>query len=237
MVRGPAQRQIRPARVYQTVTTLMEHRIKPRLAVQQPVWYKVVESIPPSEILTRPFPPQHRQPNPRARKASRLFQPQKLVYKEDELRKKFYTDHPWELARPRMIIEMDGKDAPPLVVQRQMYLMENVPGITEDTAYDQVRKEFYKLRQEEEIERRIAQEEARMVGAYFGQTFNQVGMKLEDQQFERWKRWATREIEKIQGEQTAAYSSFDASEDPEAADLDVDSLREDLESTANIPPA
>lgn len=117
-----------------------------------------------------------------------------------------------------------------------MYLMENVPGITEDVAYDQVRKEFYKLRQEEEIERRIAQEEARMVGAYFGQTFQQVGMQLEDQQFERWKRWATKEIEKIQREQTAAYTSFDASDDPDAADLDVDSLREDLESTANIPP-
>ena len=118
-----------------------------------------------------------------------------------------------------------------------MYLMENIPGITEDVAYDQVRKEFYKLRQEEEIERRIAQEEARMVGAYFGQTFQQVGMQLEDQQFERWKRWATKEIEKIQGEQTAAYTSFDASEGADAADLDVDSLREDLESTANIPPA
>lgn len=116
-----------------------------------------------------------------------------------------------------------------------MYLMDNVPGITEDIAYDQVRKEFYKLRQEEEIERRIAQEEARMVGSYFGQSFQQVGMKLEDQQFERWKRWATREIEKIQGEQTAAYSSFDG--EAEAADLDVDSLREDLESTTNIPPA
>ncbi|KAK8107442.1 mitochondrial 37S ribosomal protein mS23 [Apiospora kogelbergensis] len=254
MVRGPAQRQIRPSRVYQTVTTLMKHRIQPELAVQQPVWYKVVESIPPSEILTRPFPPQHKQPNPRARKASRLFQPQKLVYREDELRKKFYTDHPWELARPRMIIEMDGKDSlrcdwskglrqpgMPLsgecVVQRQMYLMDNVPGITEDVAYDQVRKEFYELRQEEDIERRIAQEEARMVGSYFGQTFLQVGMKLEDQQFERWKRWATREIGKIQGEHNAAYSPFEGGNDSETADMDVDSLREDLESTANIPPA
>lgn len=118
-----------------------------------------------------------------------------------------------------------------------MYLMDNVPGITEDVAYDQVRKEFYELRQEEDIERRIAQEEARMVGSYFGQTFLQVGMKLEDQQFERWKRWATREIGKIQGEHNAAYSPFEGGNDSETADMDVDSLREDLESTANIPPA
>jgi hypothetical protein len=111
MVRKPAQRQFRPARVYQTVTTLMDHRVQPGLKVQEPVWYRVVESIPPSEILTRPLPPQHKAANPRTRKPSRLFQPQSLVYEEDALRKQFYKDHPWELARPRMIIEMDGKDA------------------------------------------------------------------------------------------------------------------------------
>lgn len=108
---GGGLRQVRPGKVYQTTTTLMNHRIFPNVKVQQPIWYKVVESIPPSEILTRPFPPQHKKPNPRARRASRLFQPQRLVYEEDELRRTFYKDHPWELARPRMIIEMDGKDA------------------------------------------------------------------------------------------------------------------------------
>lgn len=111
MVRKPAQRQFRPARVYQTVTKLMDHRVQPGLKIQQPVWYRVVESIPPAEILTRPLPPQHKAPNPRTRKASRLFQPQQLVYEEDTLRRQFYKDHPWELARPRMIIEMDGKDS------------------------------------------------------------------------------------------------------------------------------
>ena len=105
------QRQIRPGKVYQSVTALMNHRIYPDVKVQQPIWYNVVESIPPSEILTRPYPPQHIKHNPKVRKASRLFQPQQLVYEEDELRTQFYKDHPWELARPRMIIEMDGKDA------------------------------------------------------------------------------------------------------------------------------
>lgn len=104
------QRQVIPGRVYQTVTTLMNHRIFPNVKVQQPVWYKVVESIPPSETLVRPIPPQHKTPNPKTRRPSRLFQPQELVYEEDELRSTFYQDHPWELARPRMIIEMDGKD-------------------------------------------------------------------------------------------------------------------------------
>jgi small subunit ribosomal protein S23 len=111
VVRKPNHQQIRPARIYQTITALMDHRVKPRLRVQEPIWYKVVESIPPSEILTRPLPPQHRIPNLNAKKASRLFQPQQLSYPEDALRREFYKDHPWELARPRMVIEMDGKDA------------------------------------------------------------------------------------------------------------------------------
>ena len=39
-----------------------------------------------------------------------MFQPQKITYEEDLLRKEFFKDHPWELARPRMMIEDDGRD-------------------------------------------------------------------------------------------------------------------------------
>ncbi|KAK6077967.1 37S ribosomal protein S25, mitochondrial [Seiridium cupressi] len=251
MVRSPAVRAAKPARVYQTVTTLMDHRIQPRLKVQQPVWYKVVESIPPSEILTRPLPPQHRYHDSKTskiRKASRLFQPQQLVYEEDALRQRFYKDHPWELARPRMIIEMDGKDALrcdwskglrqpgiPLsgecVVQRQLWRMHNTPGMSTDEAYDLTRKEFYRLRQEEDVERRVVLEEARMVGAYFGQTYLQVGMRLEDKEHERWKKWASKEITRIRGEQQDAFA---IPEEPgaETLDGDLDQLTEAVESLA-----
>ena len=44
------------------------------------------------------------------KKASKLFQPTNIVYKEDRLRSNFFGDHPWELARPRVILENDGKD-------------------------------------------------------------------------------------------------------------------------------
>ncbi|ORY56907.1 37S ribosomal protein rsm25 [Pseudomassariella vexata] len=245
MVRKPHLRQVRPARVYQTVTKLMDHRVMPKLRVQQPVWYKVVESIPPSEMITRPLPPQHIIPKGKERKPSRLYQPQQLTYPEDKLRRRFYRDHPWELARPRMIVEMDGKDSqrcdwskglrqPGMqlsgesVVQRQLWLLENVPGIGTNQAYDQVRREFYALRQEEEIERRVAREEARMVGSYFGQTFIQVGMLLEDQQYEKWKKWAEAQTALIKAEQSEAYASF-SNEDPD--NLDVEALDEVMAQT------
>ena len=98
----------RPLRVHQTATQLLQtERI-----VHPPPWYATVGSIPPAEPLVRAQPLQHQQRSrrPRTKKASKLFMPQKITYEEDKLRKEFFRDHPWELARPRMIIEDDGKD-------------------------------------------------------------------------------------------------------------------------------
>ena len=81
------------------------------------------------------------------------------------------------------------------MVQRQLWLMENAQ-MSKEGAYDQARKEFYLLRQREEIEQRIAVEEARMVGAYFGKSLLRVGMELEDKAYEKWKAWAAAEIQK-----------------------------------------
>lgn len=92
------------------------------------------------------------------------------------------------------------------VVQRQLYLME-VTGLSKEAAYDQARKEFYKLRQQEQIERRVAVEEARMYGAYFGKNNLQVGMQLEDASYDRWLKWAGEEIAKVEAMQQAAYAN------------------------------
>lgn len=49
-------------------------------------------------------------PQKAGKKASRLFSPVKVSYEEDRLRWEYFNDHPWELARPRVILEDDGKD-------------------------------------------------------------------------------------------------------------------------------
>ncbi len=83
-------------------------------------------------------------------------------------------------------------------------------------AYDVARKEFYKLRQQEEIENRIAVEEARMYGAYFGKNNLQVGMQIEDATYESWKKWATDQIQKLESERSAAYANVvDTAEEAE----------------------
>jgi small subunit ribosomal protein S23 len=104
-----------------------------------------------------------------------------------------------------------------------MWMMHNVEGMTEEKAYDIVRREFYALRHEEDVERRIAKEEAMKVGAYFGKSFLQIGMELEDRQYENWRKWAGRQIQNVQAEQDSAYTNFGATEE-----ADMDDVNEEL---------
>ncbi len=78
-----------------------------------PPWYKAMSITPPGDCLTRPLPIAHNPPKkyPRhVRKPSKMFQPQPLTYEEDRLRKRFFRDHPWELARPKLVVEHGGCD-------------------------------------------------------------------------------------------------------------------------------
>lgn len=104
-------RQIRPAGVYRAVSEELKHQLMPGYNVPTPPWLAVMNSVPPSETLVRTVTPRHRLPNsPKASKPKRLFRPQTIAYPEDALRTSFYKDHPWELARPRVVLELDGRD-------------------------------------------------------------------------------------------------------------------------------
>jgi small subunit ribosomal protein S23 len=102
-----------------------------------------------------------------------------------------------------------------------------VPDISNAQAYDVARKEFYALRHEEEVERRIAREEAAWTGAYFGKSALEVGMELEDKTYESWKAWATREAEAIDLQRTAAYTGLGSSSgEEEEFNVEVDAAEE-----------
>ena len=99
------------------------------------------------------------------------------------------------------------------VVQRQLWLRHHVKGITPAQAYDQARKEFYDLRLQEDVERRIAKEEAISTGAYFGKSALEIGMELEDKEYENWKEWASKEVTLSQQKQAAMYTGAAESEE------------------------
>lgn len=83
-----------------------------------PEWVDILRDIPPSQVVVRPQAQKHWEPYeqrslkaPKSKKPSRMFQPQEIVFEEDQLRKEFFRDHPWELARPRILVESTGNDS------------------------------------------------------------------------------------------------------------------------------
>lgn len=104
-------RSFRAARVLQTARNSIGRSGPQGMTISAPVWLQALERWPPAEILTRPKPVPHHDPNPRMRKPKNIYKPQRIAHPEDELRRTFFRDHPWELARPRMAVELDGKDA------------------------------------------------------------------------------------------------------------------------------
>lgn len=109
-------RTLDPPRVHQTVTRLLQnHNLKgdPSVTpVKTPVWYNTIGNIPPAAILvrTQPLKTSDAPRKNRTKKPSKLFKPSLFEFEEDKLRQNFYKEHPWELARPRIIMELDGKD-------------------------------------------------------------------------------------------------------------------------------
>lgn len=101
------------------------------------------------------------------------------------------------------------------VIQRQLWLLRNQPDMTSAKAYDQARQEFYAIRHQEDVERRVAKEEALATGAYFGKSMLEIGMELEDKTYESWKEWAQNEVVVIEQQRSAQYtgSELEAADD------------------------
>lgn len=99
--------------------------------------------------------------------------------------------------------------------------------MTKSAAYDIARREFYRLRLQEDIERRVAAEEAEATGATFGPSLLEVGMELENQEYERWKAWAKMEAQ-LPDQKTAAFTGA-----PEIAA--ADDAVEELEEKVPVP--
>jgi small subunit ribosomal protein S23 len=114
-----------------------------------------------------------------------------------------------------------------------MYLMEH-SNLTKEAAYDQARREFYYYRHLEDVERRIAKEEAFYTGAYFGKGALEVGMGLEDGAYENWKAWAAKQIEESKQARAQLYSGPVEQLEPE---LDEDEMDEALDEVQEAIPA
>lgn len=80
--------------------------------------------------------------------------------------------------------------------------------MTRDEAYAQARNEFYAERLQEDVEIRVAKEEALYTSAHFGKSRVQIGAELEDKSYESWRRTAQDAFLALQQKQASAVSSF-----------------------------
>ncbi|CAG8624738.1 3851_t:CDS:2 [Cetraspora pellucida] len=131
-----------------------------------PIWFPVMKTVPPGSSVLR-SPLQFRK------------RPQKIVYEEDSLRRRFYRDHPYELLRPQSLIEKEipvredwstllGNRHPTeisgeSVIKYQLYLMST--GMSKNKAYAHACNEFYAIRARQEVAERVAEEQALAFGA------------------------------------------------------------------------
>lgn len=136
---------------------------KPQPALHPPAWFKVITAHPPTANLIqkpinlkmyqdkgsvgkslgkrrRDFFETHVKPK-HSTSGRHLYKVQTIKYFEDQIRALFFKQHPWELARPKLLIENDGNDASkynwksidqPLkaldgesVVQRTLYILDS----------------------------------------------------------------------------------------------------------------
>lgn len=93
--------------------------------------------------------------------------------------------------------------------------------MSKNQAYDIARKEFYALRHEEDVEQRVAKEEALWTGAYFGKSFLEISDELESKTYEDWKAWAIKEVEAMERQRDAAYTGVETEDDTVDSDADA----------------
>lgn len=179
--------------------------------------------------------------------ANKLYKPAKLIYFEDQLRKLFYEQHPWERSRPKVLIENTNLDpnydwqhiqqlGKPLdgesVVQRSLYLLRTKTCMNIMSAYDQARFEFYRIRMEQEIQEQVAVEEAEMFGAIMGPSALEFGIAKEQKIIQQWKSKVIKETELLSARRanpSESWSSEDgAKDDNNSADdaAEVDEVEE-----------
>ncbi|ORX96246.1 hypothetical protein K493DRAFT_129490, partial [Basidiobolus meristosporus CBS 931.73] len=195
--------------VHKTVSRLL----KGKLIREEPAWLSAVRKIPPGPSIVRsvskfdttgtlPFEKEKKAANKPAKKVKKWMRyktvkPPKIEYPEDKLRRQFYKDHPQELLRPRMLMEIDGQNRSDWsklvqedgkkpqevngesVIQYQLYLMSQ--GYTTREAYVLATSEFYKVKSREDAELMIAKQQAQHFGADMAKSSTQWAIEKEDE--------------------------------------------------------
>ncbi|KAF8633006.1 hypothetical protein AX15_001603 [Amanita polypyramis BW_CC] len=196
------------SQVHQQVSRLM----KAGYIKEEPAWFQAVLNHPPLPLP--PKAPAHRTSYdqlPPKRMAEKmqppLTKPLPIYYVEDDIRRQFFRDHPFEAFRPATLVEREGvRDDHPIrgnewtrlrqrgrnptaedAIRFAVNLYEH-QSLSLTEAYARAIAQFRSLRSEHFIATRFAVMEAQYLGAVFVPTEIQHGFNKEVRNLDTWER-------------------------------------------------
>ncbi|KXN86773.1 37S ribosomal protein S25, mitochondrial [Leucoagaricus sp. SymC.cos] len=199
--------------VHQQVSRLM----RTNYPMKEPVWYQAVLQYPPLPLPPRAPPSRtdydHRTPEPfvtpgQSTKLRRMkLRPLPVQYIEDDVRRQFFRDHPFEAFRPRTLVEgagiesqhpingetwtrlrQRGRNPTPEDAIRFTVNLHQFHNLSLSEAYLRAVAQFRALRSEHHIATTYATLEAETFGSVFENTEIEKIFEKEKKALESWKQ-------------------------------------------------
>ncbi|KAF9053351.1 mitochondrial ribosomal protein S25-domain-containing protein [Panaeolus papilionaceus] len=195
------------SQVHQQVARLMRgNYIK-----NEPVWYQAVLDNPPITLPPRAPPARTEYDQKPATSSSKLrphsARPLPVYYVEDDLRRQFFRDHPFEAFRPSSLVENDavhhetrvsgkewtrlrqrGRNPTPEDAIKFALNLYQYHSLSLSDAYSRAVAQFRALRSEHHIATTFAVLEAQELGSKFGASEIEQAYTLNKKNIETWER-------------------------------------------------
>ncbi|KAJ3514399.1 hypothetical protein NLJ89_g2400 [Agrocybe chaxingu] len=194
------------SQVHQQVSRLMRgNYIK-----KEPAWYQAVLDNPPLALPPKAPPsrtPYDQKPATSSKLRPHSVRPLSIYYIEDDIRRQFFRDHPFEAFRPTTLVESDRIEDPhPIAGEAWMRLRQRgrnptpedaiqfclnlyqYHGMSLSDAYGRAVAQFRALRSEHHIMTSFAAQEAEELGSTFGESEVESIFEANKRSIATWER-------------------------------------------------
>ncbi|KAH9836991.1 mitochondrial ribosomal protein S25-domain-containing protein [Rhodofomes roseus] len=205
--------------VHKTASRLLRENYFPK----EPAWFQAVLDHPPIAVPPRDTAsrtsfdlPQHRSATTQKSRSSARppARPSSIQYIEDQIRRQFFSDHPFEAFRPTTLVEgltiedehpirgeqwtrlrQRGRNPTPEDAVRFAVNLYTHHGVPISPAYAMAVAQFRSLRSEQQFARRFALLEAKHHGVEFGPSQTEITFQKEDKALNTWENTEKQHLE------------------------------------------
>ncbi|KAF9527760.1 mitochondrial ribosomal protein S25-domain-containing protein [Crepidotus variabilis] len=193
------------SQVHQQVSRLM----RANYIQKEPAWFNAVLDNPPLNLPPKSPPPRtaYDVKPPKSKLKAHSTRPLPIYYLEDDIRRQFFKDHPFEAFRPTTLVESDKiENAHPVTGDKWTRLRQRGRNPTSDDAvkfclnlyqhhglslsdaYTTSVAQYRALRSEHHISTTFAVQEAQFLGSTFGPSEIETSLNLQKKALQTWSR-------------------------------------------------